>query len=83
MKNIAKNHQIFVVTHLAVIAAAAEYNYYISKQVQNEKVKTIVKCLNEEEVIEEIARIASGDKNEVALEHARELRRLAKKEKFT
>lgn len=83
MKNIAKKHQIFVVTHLAVIAAAAEYNYYISKQVQNEKVKTIVKCLNEEEVIEEIARIASGDKNEVALEHARELRRLARKEKFT
>ena len=75
MKLIAKNHQILCVTHLASIAAKGDYNYYISKKVKGEKTVTNIKRLEEEEIIQEIARIANGDITEVALQNAKELRR--------
>lgn len=74
MKQIASHHQVLCVTHLAPIAAKGDYNYYISKSVINETTKTSVNKLNEEEVLCEIARIASGEVNEVTLEHAKQLR---------
>jgi DNA repair protein RecN (Recombination protein N) len=77
MKKIAQNHQILVITHLASIAAKGDHNYYIYKQVENEKTRTKVKKLNEKEVLEEIARISSGEVTQIALEHAKELRNIA------
>ncbi len=74
MKNIARKHQILCVTHLATIAAKGDYNYYISKEVENDKTRTKIERLNEEETIKEIARIASGDVNEISIEHAKQLR---------
>ncbi|MBO5479467.1 MAG: DNA repair protein RecN [Clostridia bacterium] len=74
MKQIAKHHQVLCVTHLAPIAAKGDYNYYISKNVVNETTKTNIKLLDEEEAIREIARIASGEVTDIALEHAKELR---------
>ena len=74
MKAISKNHQVICVTHLAPIAAKGDYNYFISKNTENNKTKTSIKTLNEEETIKEIARIASGTLTNAALEHARELR---------
>ncbi len=74
MRKIANTHQILAITHLASIAAKADYNYYISKIVENEKTKTTVKKLTEEETIEEIARISNGELTKTAIEHAKELR---------
>jgi DNA repair protein RecN (Recombination protein N) len=74
MKSISKTHQVICVTHLAPIAAKGDYNYFISKNTDNNKTKTSVKELNEDEVIREIARISSGSISNVALEHAKELR---------
>ena len=74
MKNIARKHQILCVTHLATIAAKGDYNYYISKEVENDKTRTKIERLDEEKVIREIARIASGDVNEISIEHAKQLR---------
>ncbi len=74
MKKIAQNHQILCITHLANIAAQGEHNFYISKVVENNKTKTKVEKLNEERTIEEIARIASGDINDISMEHAKQLR---------
>ena len=74
LKRIAQNHQVLIVTHLAPIAAKGEYNYYIYKEVQNEKTNTKIKLLNEEETLKEIARISSGEVTEIAMSHARELR---------
>ena len=81
MKIISNTHQILVITHLANIAAMADYNYFISKQVEEGKTKTQVKALDEEETIEEIARISSGEITKIALEHAKELRNIKKLEK--
>ena len=74
MKKISKNHQILCITHLANIAAQGTYNYYISKAIEYNKTRTKVEKLNEEGTIKEIARIASGDINEVSIQHAKQLR---------
>jgi len=75
MKKIAKTHQILCITHLASIAAKGDFNYYISKEVENGKTRTKIEKLNEERTIKEIARIASGDINDISIEHAKQLRK--------
>ena len=76
IKQISKKHQVLCVTHLAPIAAVGDYNYYISKNIIEEKTKTNIKLLDEESTIKEIARISSGNVNEITLEHARMLRKV-------
>ena len=75
LKIISKVHQVICITHLAPIAARGDYNYYISKNVKEEKTVTTIKQLNEEETINEIARIATGEVTEISKQHAIELRK--------
>ena len=74
LKKIAQKHQVIIVTHLATIAAQGDYNYYIYKEVQDNKTNTKVKLMNEDETIREVARIASGEITDISLSHAKELR---------
>ena len=74
LKAISKKHQILCISHLPNIAAVADYNYFISKEVKEERTKTNIKLLKEEEVIKELARISSGEINEVTLKYAEKLR---------
>ena len=74
MKSISKNHQVLCISHLAPIAAMADYNYYISKEIDNNRTSTKIKMLNEDEILREIARISSGEVNDVTLQYANELR---------
>ena len=73
----AKSVGVICITHQANIAARGDYNYYISKKVEEGRTLTNIKQLNEEETINEIARIASGECSAVAIEHAKELRKIA------
>ena len=78
LKKIANSgHQILCITHSASIAAKGDYHYYIYKSVDNNVTKTNIRQLQENEIIQEIARIANGDITEIALEHARELRKIS------
>ena len=74
LKEISKKHQVLCISHLPSIAANADYNYFISKKVDNQRTNTNVKLLNEEEVLREIARISSGEINEITIKYAAELR---------
>lgn len=74
LKIIAKAHQVMVISHLPNIAAAGEFNYFISKSTEGERTKTSVKLLEEAEVLNEIARISSGEITEVSLKYAVDLR---------
>ena len=74
LSDIAENHQVICISHLASIAANADYNYFISKNVIGERTNTSIKQLNEQETIEEIARISSGDINEISMQYALKLR---------
>ncbi len=73
MKEISKKHQIICVTHLATIAAKGDSNYYINKEVKEEKTKTVVSLLKDNKLVEEIARIASGEVTQVSIQYAKEL----------
>ena len=74
LKRIANNHQVMCISHLPNIAAMADCNYFISKDIYQDRTKTQVKLLQENEVIEEIARISSGEINDISLKYANELR---------
>ena len=74
LKTISKTHQVLTVTHLGAIAAKADSNYKIFKNVEKELTKTNVVKLKEKEILEEIARITSGSITELSLKHAQELR---------
>ena len=75
LKVISKTQQVLCITHSASIAAKGDHNYYISKKVQEYKTYTDIKELSEDEIIEEVARISSGDITKIAKEHAKELRK--------
>lgn len=75
IKIVSKKHQVLCVTHQASIAAKGDYNYYISKSTNDGKTSTNIKLLSENEVIEEIARISSGDLTKTAIEYAMEMRK--------
>lgn len=75
LKYIAKNHQVLCITHQANIAAKGDSNYYISKTEKNDKTVTNIRKLNEDEIIQELARISSGNIDSVSIEYAKELRK--------
>ena len=77
LKIIGKNHQVLCITHQPSIAAKGDENFYISKSLTNGRTYTKIKKLNEDEIINEVARIANGEVTEVARKHAIELRKSA------
>lgn len=74
IKKISALRQVLAVTHQPILAASADYNYQIRKKVKNEKTTSTIKLLNEEETVEEIAKISNGTLTTIALKHALELR---------
>ncbi len=74
LNGISKNHQVLCISHLPSIAAIADYNYFISKKVVENRTNTNIKLLNEKETLEEIARISSGEVNEATINYAMQLR---------
>lgn len=77
LKSISLNHQVICITHLGVVAAYADNNYYISKNVENNSTISTIRLLDEKETVKEIARISSGVLSSIAIDNARELRRVA------
>jgi len=75
LSGLAKDKQVICITHLPSIAAKGNNNLFVSKGISDERTVTKVKRLDEEEIIQEIARITSGGNiTETALAHAKELR---------
>ena len=74
LKEIAKKHQIICISHAPNIAAIADYNYSVCKKIENNRTNTHIQLLNEKQVIEEIAKISSGEVNDITLQYATELR---------
>jgi len=75
---IAKKHQVLCITHLPQIAAMADTHFEIEKSVENGTTITKIHKLNEEEQIEELARLLGGAEiTDAVRENAREMKRLA------
>ncbi len=74
LKRLSKNKQVLCVTHLAQIASKADNHFFIEKIVFEGRTKTVVKLLNKEDRVKEIARMLGGDKfSKTSLNHAKEL----------
>jgi DNA repair protein RecN (Recombination protein N) len=74
LKEISRQHQVFCITHLAQIASFADAHYRVSKRTQGGRTFVEVRCLNEEERLEEVARMLGGLKiTGKTLDHAREM----------
>ncbi|MDR2834571.1 MAG: DNA repair protein RecN [Streptococcaceae bacterium] len=71
---ISTNSQVLCITHLPQVAASADYQYLIEKEVVAGRTQTNVSELQEIDRVREIARMLSGEQiTGLALEHAREL----------
>ena len=74
LKEIAGARQILCITHLPQIAACGEHNYRIFKESDESKTFTTVEELNDNQTIDEIARLLGGATiTDVTLASAREL----------
>lgn len=74
MKQLAGNHQVISVTHLPQIAGAGHRHFFVYKEVKNNTTETNMRTLSEQERVQEIAKMLSGDSpTESALANAREL----------
>lgn len=73
MLSLSKHTQVLSVTHLAQVAAAADYVYFISKKEDETGTHSNVAELNDEEKLQKLALIGSGNISETAIENAKEM----------
>lgn len=71
---IAHASQVLCITHLPQVAAAADNQYLIQKQVTNGRTSTTVLPLSQDERVEEVARMLAGAEiTDLTQKHAQEL----------
>lgn len=76
MHIIGESRQVLCITHLAQIAAQADAHYLIQKRAKNNGAQTEIFGLEEEESVQELARLLGGAKVTASiLESAREMKR--------
>jgi DNA repair protein RecN (Recombination protein N) len=73
LATLGRTHQVFVVTHLAQVAALADAQIRVDKAVRGGQTFTTATVLDDEQRVEEVARMLSGSDSTSAREHAREL----------
>ena len=60
MAQLSENCQVIAITHLAQIASMADHHYVIEKKVEDGRTHTHVRELDEQEQVDELARILGG-----------------------
>lgn len=74
MKNLGKSHQVISITHQPQIAAKADDHLFVYKKQVNSKINTHIRVLTQQERIDAIAQMLSGEKPTAsAVENAREM----------
>jgi len=74
LQKMSKQMQLVVITHLPQIAGKGDIHYRVYKQTLNNLTKSMIKKLSEEERVDEISKMLSGEKiSEATTQAAREL----------
>jgi DNA repair protein RecN (Recombination protein N) len=74
LQQVAKDRQVFAITHLAQIAARADHHLLVNKRTTDGATATAVTELTGQERLQELARLLGGDpESRTSIEHAREL----------
>ncbi|MFY9214216.1 MAG: DNA repair protein RecN [Tissierellaceae bacterium] len=80
---ISKERQVISISHLPQIAAMADSQYSIYKEIKKGRVTTFIKKLDEEERVLELAKLLGGvDLTETTINHAKEMLQMTKKLKM-
>ncbi|HAT55105.1 MAG TPA: DNA repair protein RecN [Lactobacillus sp.] len=79
---IGQHSQVLCITHLPQVAAIADHQFFIQKQIKAGRTKTTVEKLTNAERVSELARMLAGTTvTKLTTEHASELLRMAAAEK--
>lgn len=74
MKELSASHQLISITHQPQIAAKADAHYFVYKAIDKDKIVTSIRLLGNDERINVIAQMLSGEKpTAAALQNAREM----------
>jgi DNA repair protein RecN (Recombination protein N) len=74
LQKMGDHFQLFAISHLPQVAAKAAHHFRVEKEIINNRTTTRVAVLNEQERIEEIARLMSGELiTDAAIENAKAL----------
>jgi DNA repair protein RecN (Recombination protein N) len=78
--DISRKRQVISITHLPQVASFADKHFFVSKSMVKGRTQTQIKSLEEQEKIEEIARMMRGEKfTQISIEHAKELINMAQR----
>ena len=72
MASLGESHQVISITHLPQVAALASCHYFVSKEFGKERTRTVMRRVENDERVAEIARMLGG-KAESARAHAESL----------
>lgn len=73
MKALSKNYQVLCITHLASVAVYANTHYLVNKKASSNETITTVQELDQEETIQELAIMTSGEASQKAKESMQDL----------
>jgi DNA repair protein RecN (Recombination protein N) len=74
LARLGRRHQVLVVTHLAQVAALADQQVMVTKQVRRGSTTASAMMVDGDERVDEVARMLSGDRGgDSARKHATEL----------
>ncbi|HOK01446.1 MAG TPA: DNA repair protein RecN [Spirochaetota bacterium] len=74
LKNLSKNRQVLLITHLPQIAAMSDTHFLVQKGKADGRVTTVVKQLPPKDKIREVARMLAGEEiTELSIKHAEEM----------
>jgi DNA repair protein RecN (Recombination protein N) len=73
LKALSRHHQVIVITHLHQVAAGASVHFQVSKSADRGRTAVMVRRLEEDERVDELARMMGGGDSESSLQHARQL----------
>jgi len=71
MADLGKELQIIAITHQPVVASRADHQVIVKKSTDAEHTEAQISLVNDEERVEEVARMLSGGVEPTALQHAR------------
>ncbi len=75
---LGREHQVLCITHLPQIAAMADVHFVIEKNADDDSTRTIIKRIEGDESISELARLLGSDEeSEAALTNARDMKQKA------
>ncbi len=74
LKNLSKDRQVLLITHLPQIAAMYDTHFLVQKGKSDERVTTLVKNLSDKEKVREVARMLAGEEiTDLSIKHAEEM----------